>query len=273
MVNVFQMIMLRVHQNIPPQILRVATHQYNQMYKKNYNETTFIQEHIIEKIVLPEVNLSGGPMKTIPLKASWIEKMPSDHAGYANDDGPFTLYRIPPEVRDNRPISNIISLQYPFNTYMGGGVNSSDIGGGGYCLVDQLDEVLNSYTLATPRNHPVASLLSGDLIKIRPSQYVVQNWLLTCRLDFDSSFNNLHDDAVSTLANLVMLAIKQWCHTNLLIDIDRAFVETGADIGVFKSIIEGYADAAQMYKEEILEFRGAMLLSPEARERLLMFQL
>jgi hypothetical protein len=70
-----------------------------------------------------------------------------------------------------------------------------------------------------------------------------------------------------------MLAIKQWCYTNLLIDIDRAFVETGADIGAFKSLIEGYADAGQMYQEEMIKWRGAVLLSPEMRERLLMYQL
>ena len=273
MVNVFQIIMLRVHQNIPPQILRVATHQFNHLYKKNYNETTFIQEHIIEKIVLPEVNLSGGLMKTIPLRSSWVERVSMEHAGYAGDDGPYSLYRIPPEFRDNKPISNIISLQYPFNSYLGGDVAAMDVRGGGFCLVDQLDEVLNSYTLSTPRNHPVARLLAGDLIRITPSQYNVQNWLLTCRLDFDSSFNNLHDDAAPVLANLVMLAIKQWCYTNLLIDIDRAFTETGADIGTFKSIIEGYADAGQMYQEELKSWFGVALLSPEMRERLLLYQL
>jgi hypothetical protein len=273
MVNVFQIIMLRVHQNIPPQILRVATHQFNSIYKKNYNETTFIQEHIIEKVVLPEVNLSGGLMKTIPLRAEWIENVKPEHGLYAGDDGPYSLFRIPPEARDNKPISNIISIQYPFHSYMGGDVSAIDVRQGGYCLIDQIDEVLNSYTLATPRNHPLAKLLAGDLIKITPSQYQVQNWLLTCRLDFDSSFNNLHDDAVSTLANLVMLAIKQWCYNYLLIDIDRAFVETGADIGTFKSIIEGYADAGQQFKEEMVQWRGAVLLSPEMRAQLLRYQL
>ena len=265
--------MLRVTQNIPPDILRIAVNHFNREYKKNYTVTSFIQEHIMTRIVLPEANLSGGMVKTIPLKNEWLERTPGDHGGYAGDDGPYSLFRIPPEARDGKPISNILSIQYPYNTYLGGGVNSSDIGLGGFCLVDQLDEVLNSYTLARPRNHPVGQLLAGDLVRITPTQYSVQNWLMTCRIDFDSSFTNLHDHALPILANLVMIATKQWIFTNIMIDIDRAAMETGADIGVIKSTIEGYSDAAQQYTEEMIKWRGCAWLQPQVRRQMLLYQL
>ena len=163
--------MIRITQNIPKDVLKVAVNHFNREEHKNYTVTSFIQEHIMARIVLPEANLSGGRLKTIPLRNEWLERTPGDHGGYAGDDGPYSIFRIPPEARDNKPISNLLSIQYPYNTYLGGGVNSSDIGQGGYCLVDQVDEVLNSYTLARPRNHPTGKLLSGDLIKITPSQY------------------------------------------------------------------------------------------------------
>ena len=267
--NPFQLIMLRITQNIPRSVLLVALKKYNTENHTQYTITTFIQEVIMTRIVLPEANLSGGRAKTIPLRNDWIENTPMDHAGFAGDDGPYSLFRIPPEARDYKPISNIVSIQYPYNTYLGGGVNSSDIGLGGYCLIDQIDEVLNSYTLARPRNHPTATLMSGDLIRIYPSQYSVQNWLLTCRIDFDSSLTNLPDHALPIMANLVLYATKQWCYTNLLIDIDRAWMETGQDIGSFKSIIEGYSDAGQMYKDEMVQWRGVSLLTPEIRKYLL----
>lgn len=265
--------MIRVTQNIPKDVLKVAVNHFNREEHKNYTVTTFIQEHIMARIVLPEANLSGGRLKTIPLRNEWLERTPGDHGGYAGDDGPYSIFRIPPEARDNKPISNLLSIQYPYNTYLGGGVNSSDIGQGGYCLVDQVDEVLNSYTLARPRNHPTGKLLSGDLIKITPSQYSVQNWLMTVRIDFDTSFMNLHDHAIPVLADLVMYATKQWIFTNLMIDIDRAAMETGADIGTIKSTIEGYSDAGQQYMETMVKWRGVSLLSPEMRRILMMYQL
>ena len=271
--NPMQVILVRVSQGIPPQVLEIALNHFNKTYKKNYTLNMFIQEHIISRVVLPEANLSGGMIKTIPLKNEWLERTPGDHGGYAGDDGPYSLFRIPPEARDGKPIANIMSVQYPYNTYLGGGVNSSDIGLGGFCLVDQLDEVLNSYTLARPRNHPVARLLSGDLVRLTPTQYSVQNWLMTCRIDFDNSFMNLHDHAIPILANLVLYATKQWIFNNLMIDIDRAAMETGADIGVIKSTIEGYSDAAQQYAEEMVRWRGVSFMTPEYRRQMLYMQI
>lgn len=266
--NPFNLVMVRLMQNIPPQIRRIAVNQYNHMNHTNYTFSSFVSDAIMRDIILPEANLSAGRVKTFPLRNEWLETTTSDHGGYAGDDGPYSLYRIPPEARDGKPISNILTVQYPYNTYLGGGINSSDIGLGGYCLLDQLDEVLNSYTLARPRNHPNATLLSGDLVKISPSQYSVMNWLLTCRISYDETFNNLHDNAIPILANLVMYATKQWIYTNLIIDIDRACMETGADIGTIKSIIEGYADAGNLYTEESVKFRGTQMMSPEIRRRL-----
>lgn len=266
--------MLRITQNIPQPILVIAKNHFNKESHKNYTITSFIQEHIMTRIVLPEANLSGGKIKTIPLRNEWLERTPGDHGGYAGDDGPYSIFRIPPEARDNKPISNLLTIQYPYNTYLGGGVNSSDIGQGGYCLVDQVDEVLNSYTLARPRNHPTGKLLSGDLIKITPTQYSVQNWLMTVRIDFDASFTNLNDHALPVLADLVMYATKQWIFTNLMIDIDRAAMETGADIGSIKSIIEGYSDAGQQYAETMQKWRGASgFMDAEYRRMMMFYQL
>lgn len=271
--NPYQIILSRVVQTIPKPVLQLALKAFNTENHKAYNLTTFIQEHIMARVILPELNLTGGRVKTIPLKNEWQEMTPGDHGGYAGDDGPFSLFRIPPEARDNLPISNIMSVQYPYNTYLGGGVNSSDIGLGGYCLVDQMDEVLNSYTLARPRNHPTAILLAGDLVRISPTQYSMQNWLMTCRLNFDKALTNMTDHTISSLADLTVLALKQWIYTTLIIDIDRVAMETGAEIGVIKSVIEGYADAGQLYQEKFQLTRGSLWLTPEWRRSLIYYQI
>ena len=271
--NPYQVVLARITQGIPHQVLSIALKAFNEENNKHYNLTTFIQEHIMTRVILPELNLAGGRVKTIPLRTEYIENTKMEHAGYAGDDGPYTLFRIPPEARDNLPISNILSVQYPYNTYLGGGVNSSDIGLTGFCLVDQIDEVLNSYTLARPRNHPTAVLLSGDLVRLAPSQYAMQNWLMTCRLNFDAALTNLHDHAIGPLADLTLLALKQWIYTTLIIDIDRVSVETGAEIGTIKSVIEGYSDAGQQYAEQFVQARGAMLLEPTMRRQMLYFHI
>ena len=264
---------MQVVSNIPPEILELGIRYANKKFHRYENLTEFICNQIINDNVLKELNLVTGQVKTIVLKSTWIENMQGDHGGYAGDDGPNTVFRIPPEARDNKPVSQVMTVQFPYITYQSSGIANADVASGGYSLVDQVDNIINSYTLSTPRNHPVVTLLSGDLVKLTPSQYTRQNWLLTCRIAYDETFNNMPDSHIRLLAKLVELKTKQWLYTNLIVSVDRAVVETGVDIGTIKSIIEEYKDASQQYEEVFLKFRGASNIDPEYRRRLLYYML
>lgn len=264
---------MRVATKIPPQLLDIGLRFANKKFHQYENLTEFICNEIINKRVLKDCNLVSGQVKTIVLKPAWIEEMESDHAGYAGDDGPYTIYRIPPEVRDGKSISQVMSVQFPYITYQSSGIANADVASGGFSLVDQIDQIINSYTLATPRNHPVVTLMSGDLVKLTPSQYTRQNWLMTCRINYDETFNNLDDRSIRVLADLVMLATKEWLYTNLIIDVDRAFQETGVDIGTIRSLLDEYKEAGQLYEETFVQFRGASCMDPEYRRRMLFYML
>jgi len=271
--NPIDLAICHVVNNIPPQILEVALRTANKRYNEENHLAAFISEHIIDGRVRKEINISGGHVKTIALRSEWIERSRSEHAGFAGDDGPYTLYRIPPEFRDNMPISNVLSIQYPYNTYLGGGVGDLNLGTGGYNMNEMIQEVLNSYTLSTPRNHPVCRVLAGDLIKLTPSQYANQNWLLTVRINYDSAMTSLHAAAIPVFQELCLQAMRQWCYTNLYIDIDRAYMETGVDIGTFKEVLQSYSDAGQLYKEEMIKWRGVAQMDPSVRMRYIHYQL
>ena len=264
---------MNVVSEIPPQILDIAIRRSNDKRHENNNLTEWLCKKIIENRVLKDVNLTAGQVKTIVLKPQWLEYLPSEHGGYAGDDGPNTVYRIPPEARDGKPISQVMTLQFPYITYQSSGIANADVASGGFSFVDQVDQVINSYTLATPRNHPIVRLLAGDIVQIVPSQYTRQHWLLTCRINYDETFNNMHESNILVLSDLVVLATKHWIYTNLIVDIDRAVQETGMDIPTVRSIIEEYKSAGETYKETYKNFRGAAQLDPETRRRLMFFQL
>ena len=63
MVNPFQVIMSRVCQNIPKPILQVALKKYNDENHTAYTITSFVQEVFLTRIILPEMNLTGGLLK------------------------------------------------------------------------------------------------------------------------------------------------------------------------------------------------------------------
>ena len=271
MTNPLDYCLKAVARKIPPQILELALRHYNYTHNEHLTLTAFIVKEIIDGAILVDANLTSGRVKTIPLRTTWIENVPRDHAGYAGDDGEFTLFRIPPEFRDNMPITMVLALQYPFNTYIGGGTGDLAVGTGGYNLNDQINEILNSYTLASPRNHPVAELLDGDLIRITPTQYAHQNWLLTCRIAYDDQFTSLDISSIPVLANLAVMATKQWCYTNLRIPADRAVQETGMDLPTITSILDEWRDIDQLYQEEFIKFRGTSNISPDLYRQLVLF--
>ena len=273
MLNPIESAMVDVFHTIPWQILEVALRTANERYHESNHIAAFISQHIIKERIMKDINISGGLIKTVVLKPAWIERMTPDHMGLAGDDGPFTVYRIPPEARDNLPISGVLGIQYPYNTFGGNGVADLQLGTGGYNLTEQIDQVLNSYTLGTPRNHPAVDLLSGDLVKLCPTQYAQQHWLLTIRTHFDEALTSIYQAQIPVFGKLVLYATQQWCYTNLIIDVDRAHMETGADIGAFKTVLEEYRDARTLYDETLVAWRGASMLPGAVRRRLLKYQL
>ena len=273
MANALDYALTQVVRNIPAQVLELALRHHNYTTKSTDTLSSFITKEIIENYVVKDCNLTAGRVKTIPLRVGWIESVPSDHAGYAGDDGQYTLFRIPPEARDNMPITMILSIQYPFHQYLGGGTGDLQVGTGGYNLTDQINEILNSYTLSTPRNHPTADLLDGDLVRLSPSQYAHQSWLMTCRIAYDDQFTSMDISSIPVLGNLVVLATKQWCYMNLRVPIDRAVQETGVDINTISAMVDEWRDVGQLYQEEFTKFRATSNISPDMYRRILPYMI
>ena len=258
---------------IPDDIIQLAVKKANAKYHVNNNANTWLVNEVIQKHVLKDVNLVSGQIKTISMRQTWVETMTSEHENYAGDDGPYTLFRIPPEYRENKPINHVLSAQFPYIAYQSSGIGDASITSSGYTVADQAENVLNSWTLAHPRNHPVATLLSGDLIKLTPTQYSRQNWLLTVRIGYDETFMNMHDSQLRPLAELLLQATRITIRRELIIDIDRAEVETGMDIGAIKNEIDSYSDAVDKYDEALKKFKGSANLDPEYRRRLYAYML
>lgn len=263
----------KVLMHIPEDVINLAVKKSNYKLHVNNNSNAWIVNEVVQKYVLKDVNLVSGQIKTISMRQSWIEDMPSEHENFAGDDGPYTLFRIPPEYRDNKPINHVLSAQFPYIAYQSSGIADASVTSSGYTIVDATENVVNSWTLASPRNHPVATLLSGDLIKLTPTQYSRQNWLLTVRISYDETFMNMHDSHLRQLAELLLQATRMIIRKELIIDIDRAEVETGMDIGAIKNEIDSYSDASDKYDEALKKFKGSANLDPEYRRRLYTYML
>lgn len=263
--NALNLALGRIHQLIPVEILEYAFS--NRPAGVSIDEQ--ILTHIIRGQVLKDANIYGGRSKQIVLRPEYREELTRNIDDAYMNTGMHSLYRIPPEARDNVAISEVETITFRGN--YAGYVPNTNGWAGGVNLNTLGQAVLESHTFAASPPRPTVELLSGDLVKLTPSQHSQQIWVVTCRLCYDEDFTNLNTSSLDTFADLCVAAVKLYIYTRTIVQLDRSTVEAGYEIGTFKDIISGYSDAEERYKELRAELAGAMILSPDRLRTILPF--
>lgn len=261
MANAIEMIMQRINNTIPVQILHEA-------FRPDTHFSTLddrIHEEVIIGRVLSDCNLSSGKPTRIPLRADWAETTTLPPYSGILSTGQYTVYRIPPQARENKRIVACVSLDYPPYLYNNNPMTSmpGNCANSGVSAKDLACTVLNSITGNGTTWRPTPILKNGDLVFIDPPQSAHLDWVLTCRLEFDNQFTNINNDAIFPLVDLVECACKAYVYNKLVLLIDSAKMEGGLEQEKFKEIVESYADQNDHYAELLKEFRGGALLDKE----------
>lgn len=266
MINPIDIALTRIKSTIPPEILEFAFQKRNQ-----YEEVFPIDEMLLIKVIrarcIKDMSIYGGRHKKIVLRREFMEKLERNKDDLYLHTGGFSLFRIPPEEREGLPISEVMSVEYfgPYGNYL---PNAP-----GYSFSPTITTigaaVLDSHTFRQAPPVPRAILLSGDLVKLMTSQWTNIRWVLNCRLSYDENLTNLNTSAIEPFADLCVYATQAYIYTNVVISLDKAFIQGGYQIGQFKNIIDSYADANQHYNEQLQQVVGGTMLDPERLEMLL----
>lgn len=268
--NAIDIALTRLKTRIPAEILDLAFSK-REVWEANFSIEQMIINKVIRGVVLKDANIFGGKHKEIVLRPEYQEKLQRTiDDGYMNT-GQFSLYRIPPEAREGLQIIEVNNLTYRGN-YAGyipnavgfsGGVNLNTLGLG----------VIDSHTFASSPPRPNVEVLSGDLVRLSPSQHASVVWVLQCRIAYDQDFTNLNSSALDTFADVCVAAVKMTVYNTLIIPMDKNITLSGQVLGEFKRIIDTYAEADQRYAELIDKLAGAMVLDPSRMQRLLPYLL
>jgi len=87
-------------------------------------------------------------------------------------------------------------------------------------------------------------------------------------LEYDEEFTNMNVSGIRALANLCLCATKMYIATELRVKIDETEVVGGFEIGIIKTLVEEYAQQADLYDELLTKTRGAMLYDKKMIGRL-----
>jgi len=220
-----------------------------------------IREAVIEGRVLVDCNLVGGTEMTIPLVNVVPEYLPDYRV----------IWRIPLSLTQNKRITRVYSL-----IFGRGGVPTlmTPYGQGLSALEDAAKGLLSSQVPIPQISVANIQLIGENVVMANMNVAPTPQLYLRCRVENDAELNNLPPTSLLHFSKLVELATKAYIYNVLYLDLDRAELAGGSDLGRFTSIVESYADAETMYEEYMTEhFRKVLFMSDTMSHRRMLKQI
>lgn len=240
--------------DIPMEILRAAFLGDRQLYtstgtRQVYNTSLndVIRNKVFDAKVLKDCDLFGGEEVIIPLYDT----------EYWKPDNYTTVFRVGQNKTRGLRITEILSVLYGYPDALygspaagvgvyTGSTNQNSYGG---AFTTMTTSMMQSYAPAVEIQLVNVELVGFNTIAIYETQIVTNQLTLRCRLSNDAELNNIKNNSWPVFSELALWATKAFIYKELCVKMDQGQLVGGVELGMFREIISGYADAAQNYRD------------------------
>jgi len=194
-----------------------------------------IRDKVIENRVNIDCNLTGGTVIAVDLSG----------CAYEQFDMATRVFRLPYEATGGRRIVSVRTLNYL--TYHG--IPTQHQGQSSQLLsaANDLMKAISSMPIVSTAN---CQIIGDNTVMVRDDiQHLSDQLGMTCLVENDQGMNNLNPGVYPTYARLVELATKAYIYVNTNIAMDQGVLNGGVPLGRIREMIDGYADANEMYQE------------------------
>lgn len=198
-----------------------------------------IQDEVIQKMVLPDMNVIGGTTIIIPLNECTI----------LEQDQAVTVFQIPSHVTDNRQITSVMEMMTPGTGLANSSFNSMGIGSNGSEIGTAAMQQLNSMKSMQKISEGRTKLINSNTVMVEGSYYYNNFCMLKVVVGHDNGLSSIDHRNSLAFAELVVLATKAYIYNTNIIEINEGVVLGGAQMGVYKDIVDGFSDALEMYHD------------------------
>lgn len=234
-----------IYNEIPDEIIEEA---FVIPFRKNrfapVSADAMIIQEVINKRVMPDLNIEYATKLNVPMRDCKVEMVtPTDW-----------IVTVPDEVTNNRKIITVLGVNlldlYAETGGIGTGGLSMPTSSGGAILTGA--QKMANATSGLPLNYEVkVDMISGNSFRIRRTSYITTNCYIELIIENDPQLNNIPITAADYIKKLVLLATKAYIYRKLKIRIGQAKLDGGAELGEFMQFIDSYADANELYLEEL----------------------
>lgn len=227
-----------------------------QLYELSSLEDKILNK-VIKKRVLLAANVVGGIETIIPL----------GNIRPSITEGMYTVYHVPSELTMDKEIMSALSLSYlPTAGFMGisGGFGGSNMTynpnspgrGMNTATMNVASRISSSVNSSAILSSAHLELVARNTVAVYAHYQTLANYGMRVVLQNDENFNNIQPRSYQALSKLTVLATKAYLYNKLIIPINSGYLSGGQDLGMFKSILEGYADAQESYEIYLREIWG-----------------
>jgi len=227
-------------------------------YSTGVSNDTVIRRQVIDARVLVDINLCSGVEIFIPLINVDADRV--DNWTY--------VYRIPKELTQGRSITQVYGLAYGQGHTLGNvGVISEDRS----MVLEAAAGLMQSNAAWTQVQSAYCTLVADNTVEVTNMNRVPGISYLRCLVSHDPNLQNIPMTYADKFTELVILAVKAYIYTRTIIPLDEGAIRGGASLGRIREIVDGYADANQMYKEFLRDqWKKAGIMSNTGQHRRIM---
>lgn len=235
----------RIKFEIAPEVLELAfaprrydpaRGQFQRDNKLGVSTDAMIRRAVIDARVMVDVNLCSGVEDVISLQGLSSQRI----------DAWNTIYTIPKERTGGRTINAVYSVSFgqgnAMGSYQPGTTNSS-------AALDAAAGVLQTNMPWTQVQSAYADLIGENTVLLSNIGQIPGLLYLRCQLSHEPNMANLKPENYDVFTEMCILACKAYVYTNTLVQLDEGAIKAGASLGRIREIIDGYAEANQMYKD------------------------
>lgn len=229
-----------------------------------------IETLVLRPRVLVDCNLIGGQLDLVPLDGLTFER-PLQYT---------TVIHIPGSRLHGRTINSALNVSF-FNSaaiagYAAAGVmgmgqfagGTSSYGTDNSAAMGAAAGVMSAFDKIPMVSTSRVKLIAHNTICIYDGVNIPANSYLRCILSYDDQMSSLPMRAYKHFSQLVEYAVKAYIYNELVINLDQGELVYGQTIGVFKTIVESYADANQNYADFMRDSMEAVLFMSDENQYL-----
>jgi hypothetical protein len=254
--NPIQKAIMDVKYKIPPQILQAAfVHREFGHRPLPTDVDALIRDRVINARVMVDCNLLGGQQVVIPLSTVAPEYL----------DPRTVVYRIPKSLTQGRSITRPLSMGVGLGTVASNIMNRNSYGYS--AVLDGADAVVDSHAPIPMVSTANLRMIAENVVMVTEMVALPSNIELRCYIENDEDFSSLRTTAFPKFSRLVELAVKAYIYNELSIPMGQGQLVGGMELGKFREIIDGYADANEMYDTYLQETWNKVATFTDANSR------